>query len=222
MTIRWPVGVLPPQNAAFDIAPRTLAGPSSVSGKTQVVSSDAGIWKATFSNVLVRNRDSVLTHRAISTLLEGRLNPILVPLCRGYQPAPAEADEYELYDRVPHSDETPFSDTSLYQGGVISVTAREAAPVRAVSMLVDVDVAGDIQPGQHFSVEERLYRVRGFDPDSGELTFRPPLREAVEAGAELNFDDPVCRMRLASDSGLDLELAMRKWGSPTVNFIEDV
>lgn len=222
MTLRWPVGVLRPQNVAFDIAPRSLAGPSSVSGKTQVVSSDAGIWKATFGNVVINRRDRVLTWRGIDTLMEGRLGTILVPLCRGYQPVPQESDELSLYDTVPHSDETPFSDGSKYQGDVISVTALGAVPVRAVSMVVDVEVAGDIQPGQHFSIEERLYRVRSFDQDTGELTFRPPLREAVEDGAELNFDDPVCRMRLATDDAMDLELALRRFGSPTVSFIEDV
>lgn len=222
MTLRWPVGVLRPQNVAFDIAPRSLAGPASVSGKTQVVSSDAGIWKVTFSGIVIRDRQSVLAHRAISTILEGRLVPILIPLCRGYQPIPQEADEYNLYDTIPHSDETPFSDGSEYQSSVISVTSSGTTPVRAVSMVVDVDLAGDIQPGQHFSIGERLYRVRSFDPDTGELTFRPPLREAVEDGAELNFDDPVCRMRLATDDAMDLELALRRFGSPTVNFIEDV
>lgn len=222
MTIRWPVGVLRPQNVSFDIAPRSLAGPSSVNGKTQVVSSDAGIWKVTFSGVAVRDRQSVLAFLGISTILEGRLVPILVPLCRGYQPVPPEAAEYDLYDPVLHDDETPFSDGSEYQGGVISVTAADDAPVRAVSMTVDVELAGEIQPGQHFSIGERLYRVRSFDTDTGELSFRPPLREAVEAGARLEFDDPVCRMRLATDDAMDLELALRRFGSPTVNFIEDV
>lgn len=222
MTIRWPNGVLRPQNVSFDIAARSLSGPASVNGKSQVVSSDAGIWKATFGSLLVRDRAAVLTHRAISTLLEGRLNPILVPLCRGYQPIPGEARQYALYDHVPHSDETPLSDGSEYQGGVISVYASSGAPMRAVSMAVTVEIAGDIQPGQHFSLDERLYGVRSFDADTDELSFRPPLREAVEDGARLEFDDPVCRMRLATDDAMDLELALRRFGSPTVNFIEDV
>jgi hypothetical protein len=222
MTIRWPVGVLRPQNVAFDIAPRSLAGPASVSGKTQVVSSDAGIWKATFGNLVIRDRDAVLAHRALSALLEGRLGTILIPLCRGYQPVPAGAEDAGLYDPVPHGDGTPFGDDSEYHGGVIDVTAAADAPVRAVSMTVTVDVAGDIQSGQHFSIGERLYRVRSFATDTGILTFRPPLRELVPAGARLEFDDPVCRMRLASDDAMDLELSLRRFGSPTVNFIEDV
>lgn len=222
MTIRWPEQVLRPQNVAFDLAPRSLAGPASVSGKTQVVSSDAGIWKVTFGNLIIRRRGEVLAHRAIANLLEGRLNPIVVPLCRGYQPVPAGAVDAGLYDDVPHSDDADFSDGTGYVGTVISVVAADDVPVRAISMPVIVTYAGDIQPGQHFSVGERLYRVRTFDLDTGTMTFRPPLREAIAAGMELNFNDPVCRMRLASDDGMDLELALRRFGNPTVNFLEDV
>lgn len=221
-TLRWPIGVLTPENLQVDIAPRSLAGPASVSGKSQVVSSDAGIWKATLENFGVIDDQRVLAWRGISTLLEGRLTPILVPITRLYQPIPGGAEEGGLYDTVPHGDETPFDDGAEYQGGVIDVTAAMGAPVRAVSMPVDVNVAGVVQPGQHFSVEERLYRVRSFDVDTGELTFRPPLREAVDAGVRLEFDDPVCRMRLATDNEMDLPLAQNFWGFPTINFIEDV
>ncbi|CUW44457.1 hypothetical protein B3286c1_1789 [Brucella vulpis] len=40
-TILWPRSVLKPKRDPFNIAPRTLAGPSSVSGVTQVTASDA-------------------------------------------------------------------------------------------------------------------------------------------------------------------------------------
>lgn len=222
MTIRWPEKVLRPQNVAFDLAPRSLAGPASVSGKTQVVSSDAGLWKFTFGNVVVNGRDRVLAWRAIQALLEGRLGTILVPLCRGYQPVPAGAVEAGLWGDVPHSDDADFSDDTGYVGTVISVVAAEDVASRAVSMTADVTYSGDLQSGQHFSIGERLYRIRTFDADTGTMTFRPPLREAVAAGTELNFDGPVCRMRLASDDAMDLELALRRFGNPTVNFLEDV
>ncbi len=82
MTILWPRSVLKPKRDPFNIAPRTLAGPSSVSGVTQVTASDAGIWKATFSDIIIRRGSpSVLAFRAIANLLEGRLRPILVPRC---------------------------------------------------------------------------------------------------------------------------------------------
>jgi len=220
MTVRWPVAVLRPQNVAFDLAPRSLAGPSSVSGKTQVVSSDAGIWKATFGNIVIRRREEVLMHRALAAILEGRAGTILVPLCRAYQPIPADIAGME--EETPHEDGSFFDDGSGYVGAIVDVSAQAPAPVRAVSMTVTVTRAGDIQPGQHFSIRERLYRIRGFDASTGAMTFRPPLREAVSVGEALNFDDPVCRMRLATDDAMDLDLSLRRFGTPTVNFIEDV
>lgn len=220
MTIRWPCEVLRPQTVAFDIAPRSLAAPPSVSGFGQVVASDAGIWKVTFGNLLVRSRSAVLAHRAIANLLEGRLNPIVVPLCRGYQPKPDGADD--LYDAVPHSDDAFFSDDTGYVGRVVDVVTAGSWAARAVSGFVTVHYAGQIEPGQHFSAGERLYRVRTFDAETGAITFRPPLREAVPSGTNLEFDDLVVRVRLADDAGMDLELALRRFGNPTVQFIEDL
>jgi hypothetical protein len=220
MTIRWPIHVLAAKDVAFDISPRSLAAPPSVSGFGQVVASDAGIWKATFGNVIIRRRQHTLAWRAIDTLLEGRLNSILVPLCRGYQPVPPDAAP--LYEEVPHSDDALFDDDTGYIGRVIDVKTVGSMAVRAVSGTVSVGYAGSIEPGQHFSAGERLYRVRSFNPETGAITFRPPLRESVPSGTNLEFDDPVCRMRLATDDAMNLDLALRRFGNPTVNFIEDL
>lgn len=225
MTLMWPDAILRPQNVAFDLAPRTLAGPSSVSGFTQVVASDAGIWKAKYGSVIINRRQHVLAFRAIDALLEGRMTPILVPLCRGYQPVPAGAVAAGLYGEVPHSDDAFFDDDTGYVGSVIDVTVSADAPARAVSIPVDIGYAGDIEPGQHFSIGERLYRVRSITFASltaATISFRPPLREAVTSGDRLEFDNPVCRMRLAADDAMNLELQLRRFGSPSVEFIEDL
>jgi hypothetical protein len=161
--------------------------------------------------------------RAVANLLEGRMNPILVPFLpyeRRHQPVPAGAEP--LYASVPHSDDALFDDDTGYVGRVIDVVTVGSMAVRAVSGTVAVNYAGTIEPGQHFSAGERLYRVRSFNPETGAMTFRPPLREAVASGANLEFDDPVCRMRLATDSEMDLPLNHVVRGMPTVNFIEDL
>lgn len=221
--IRWPCEVLRPQNVAFDIDSRSLAGPASVSGATQVVASDAGIWKATYGNIIVKSRNAVLAHRAIAALLEGRLGTILVPLCRAYGPSSGAVSDQSFFARVPHSDDAYFDDDTGYVGSLTDVVLAADAAVRATALTVTVNYAADdIQPGMHFSLGERLYRVRTFDSSTGTMTIRPPLREAVTAGDRLEFDDPCCRMRLANDDGLDLELSLRRFGSPTIQFIEDL
>lgn len=225
MTIMWPINALAPRDVAFDIASRSIRAPATISGFSQVVASDAGIWKATLANIRVHGRENVLAFRAIANLLEGQANPILIPLCRGYQPIPEGAVEAGLYDEVPHDDESFFDDDSGYIGQVIRVLAAGHVAARAVSMPISIAYAGTIEPGQHFSIGERLYRVRTVTYETSStatMTFRPPLREEVTAWTELNFDNPVCRMRLASDQEMDLMLQLRKSSSPTVNLIEDV
>jgi hypothetical protein len=220
-TLVWPCEVLRAQNISFDIAPRTLAGPASVSGFTQVVASDAGIWKASFGNVDVRGRDKVLMFRTLATRLEGRLVPILVPRCGAYQPVAPGADS-SLRDQVPHSDDAFFSDNTGYVGAGNSVRLVADMPARAVSITVDIEYGGSIHEGMDFSIGERMYRVHTYDFTSGVIWFRPPAREAAPAGTALEFDDPVCRMRLASDLEMDLELALHRFGAPSVTFLEDV
>jgi hypothetical protein len=216
----WPIDVLWPQKLNVDLAPRSLAAPSSVSGVTQVVASDAGIWKITYDAVPVIDEQKVKAWRAIANLLEGRLGSILVPITRFYQPVPDGSEP--LYEPVPHSDDAFFDDGTGYVGRVIDVVTVGSMALRAVSGTVAVNYAGQIEPGQHFSVGERLYRVRTFNPDTGAITFRPPLREAVPSGTNLEFDEPVVRMRLATDGEMDLPLDLGRFSFPSVNFVEDL
>lgn len=225
MTILWPRSVLKPKRDPFNIAPRTLAGPSSVSGVTQVTASDAGIWKATFSDIIIRRGSpSVLAFRAIANLLEGRLRPILVPRCCAYQPF--DPDWGEVLKDVPHSDLSPFADGGLYQSRLIDIRLTSNIPLRGTAANIALVVAGQLQPGMDFSIGERMYRIRTVQmtgSNTAAITFRPPAREAVASGAEMEFDYPVCRMRLATDSEMDLDLdRVSPWSYPTVNFIEDV
>lgn len=223
MTIRWPLEVLPPRNLAFDIAPRTLSGPSAASGYTQVAASSAGIWKVTYDQIPVLASQSVLCFRAISALLEGRLNAILLPIYRRYQPVPDESDD--LYDPVPHSDGAFFSDGSGYVGRVIDVQLSTAIVKGATSTSIAINVAGLIQPGQNFSIGERLHRLKSVvytSETTADIKFTPPARDAASVGDNLEFDDPVVRVRLASDSEMDLPLEYDRWAFPAVNFLEDL
>lgn len=218
--------MLPRVDFGFNLRERNLRGGAAVgTGKSQIVASDGAIWTATLGNVVVNGRDSILAWRALQDRLEGGRTPILIPLCRGWQPVPDGAVESGLYDGAPHGDDSPFSDGTEYVGRVIDVVASADAPRRAVSMEVAVNYAGGIEAGQHFSVGERAYRIRSVEetgPGTATIEFRPPLHEAINAGDDLEFDNPVCRMVLASDDAMDLTLVMLKRAQSTVSFIEDL
>ena len=227
-TILWPINTLRAQNVAFDIASRSLAAPASVSGVSQVVASDAGIWKATLGGIVVRSREAVIAFRALANLLEGRLNPVMVPTCRAYQPIPSgftSTTAAALLDDVPHSDDAFFEDDTGYGGSTANIVLTNSVASRAVSANITIEYGGQLEPGMFFSLGDRLYRVRTAvysTPTAAAITFRPPLREAATAGDVLEIDRPACRMRLLDDSQMDLELQLRRFSNPSVSFIEDL
>lgn len=224
MTPRWPDKVLPPRALSVDLSPRSLSAPPSISGAVQVVSSDAGIWRVTFDGIPVTDQQRVRAWRGIGNLLEGRLHSILVPVSRWYQPAWTEGDN-SLVEPVPHSDEALLSDGAGYVGQVNDVRLAASAALRATTANVNILYGGALEPGQHFSIGERLYRIRTVaytSQASATITFRPPLREAVASGTRLEFDDPICRMKLASDNEMDMALDYNRWAFQAVTFVEDV
>lgn len=226
MTIRWPRKILPPQQPMFHIAPMNISGPVSGSGAADVISGDAGFWRASYGSVVVTTRDRILTWNAIDAMLEGRLFPILVPYCAKYQPFPVDAFGKEIRPSIVfHSDGASFSDGTGYLSGVITSRLVGALPVRAVGGNITIVAAGVLQPGHVFSFGERMYKIKKVTytgETTAAITWQPPLRDAVPDGAELNFDDPVCRMRLASDNEMQLQLDMNTRSFPTVNFVEDL
>ncbi len=216
----WPCAVLRARDVAFNLAERTLGTSPSVSGYTQVVGGGPPIWTATLGNIDIRTKAQRLAFKALGTVLQGRLNIIRVPMCMGDQPTPAG---YVIED-VTYDDDAYFDDDAPFEQPVISaeVSATGAAGDVTVSMLAAT--IGDVQAGQHFSIDERLYRITGVtDNGSGnyDLSIWPPLRQSIAIGDWMEFDDPTCRMRLASDQEMNLELQMRRFGSPTVRFVED-
>lgn len=231
MTLVWPRGVLTPQGGKPPfLMTRTIAGGTSISGRTQIGATDAGIWAYDLAGIPVVDRDTVLTWRAIAVLLEGRLRSIDVPL-EGFEGmfAPyAQGLNYgALLAEVPHDDESWFDDGAGYVGGIADVTLAAGAALRATSATVTIGYAPTLQPGQIFSIDHatkgpRWYQVRSFDADTSALTFRPPLREAATAGDRLDFDRPTCRMRLASDDAMATSIRQPVQSFPSVSFVEDL
>lgn len=222
--IRWPCSVLKPRNRLVDPAYRSVSGGTAINGFTQVVSSDAGIWKATFEAIAIRNFSEVKVWRAIRAHSEGRLNPILISLCEGSIRPLADPSQKSI-PPVPHSDAAFFDDNSGYLSPNINIKIAQNAGLRATALTLNKIRSGALEPGQRFSVGERLYEIRKVVSQSSsqaEIAIWPPLREAVAAGADANFDRPVLRVRLATDGEMDLMLELNKFASPTVNFLEDM
>lgn len=106
------------------------------------------------------------------------------------------------------------------------VTVDQNVAMGATTVFLDVASGGELEEGMHFSVGERLYRIKeivDFDSGTGvyELLVRPPVREAITASAVANFTAPVCRCRLMKDDGMNITHELMRISRPTVMFCED-
>ncbi|MEH6721289.1 MAG: hypothetical protein V7704_20620 [Aurantimonas endophytica] len=224
MTLLFPVGALRPQSIDFNLTPQNTRGATSLTGGSQVIASSAGLWTATVRGIRVYGRDNLLLWRTLEARLEGTLNPILIPVCQGNrQPYPAV--QPIAYGGIPHGDGTSFSDGSGYYQRAIDASLLFSVPRGAVQAWINVTVGGDLEPGQYFSLGERLYRIKSIEKVSGAASFVkfwPTAREAAPAGTRVEFDKPHCKMRLRSDDGMALATEMNKRANPTIELQEDL
>jgi hypothetical protein len=103
----------------------------------------------------------------------------------------------------------------------------KSAALRTTTLQVAFVDAAPLLGGEPFSIlhpvrGKRLYGIHSVGETVGgvtEITIRPPLREAIAAGTELDFDNPGCVMRLANPDWLSaLDPAHEMTAAP--NWIE--
>jgi len=224
--LEWPKVLVPPTvDIHYDA--RTISGGVSLSGKEQIASRDFGIWRATLERVAIRRRDQVLAWRALLVGLDGRVGTVLVPLFDRSR-APWAYDQYgrrldPAFSRDPSLDGTQFADAAGLVDGLISAKGQSAAAARAASIDINIMKGSIPEPGMHFSIGNRAYRIRAVTNVAGTVVtcnIRPGLREAVSAGAVVNFTSPVCEMRLTSDDQGRAGLDMWKFAAPSFEFVE--
>lgn len=227
------VGVMfHPQNA-------DVSGGVSVTGDEQIVQSSAGRWSATLSfevgygvgrstDAASRDPDSVLCWRAILALLKGRANTLLIgPYDKSNAPAGVEGTSYG--GQVVHSDATDFSDGTEYQQAETPATLAAAIAVGATTVYVQMTVGHMPEPGQYFSILERLFWIETAEEtaiaNKWELAVWPPARDAitagqVEDGLAVEFDEPRAKMRMAQTTSGQLTLRARYRSSPSLDLVE--
>lgn len=225
--IWWPYDILPPRRVTVEPVYATMGGGRSLTAIEQIIASDAGFWSISYEDIPLVSGSQKKMWRALSAWLEGRLNPIFVatydtdtnpwPLVNGLPYTPNGHG-------LPHSDETLFSDTTGYDQPIIAATVNGNVSLGATSMVINLSYGEPLEPGQHFSVDDRLFRIKRITATVGALytvTVWPPARQAITAGETAEFDRPRCKARLATDtemlSGKD-DYAGRTLAS--VNFVE--
>jgi len=220
VTVIWPSAILKPRHVSIVPAHATTAGPVALSGYRQAVESPAGVWSATMSGFRIVSPAEIKMWRALSVQIKGRVTPVVVPVFDRDELLPIIGPP----GYVPHSDGSTHSDGTLYRTGRAQVITDQVVARGAVSMRVELISAAAIEPGMHFSVGHRLYRVESITAIAGSKTtmrFWPMAREAMIAGAELDFDTPVCKVRFVDDGVMDHVLDHGRTSFPQIRCIED-
>lgn len=223
----WPEILMPEDQRWSPMSGSVVEGGRTFSNKPLVSNWNAGgFWTATYKNVLVYGREAILVAQALEVLLQGGSEPIAIPRRPGPQAPGGGIIEY-----VPHSDGTPFSDGTLYASGDGRARVAIDAPRNATTLVIDWFGSDPLIGGEDFSVETdagpMMMRIGMFlasEPITNgtrhTVYVAPPIGQPIAAGAEVNFQDPHCTMRLANAREFAAMLKHNDYGFFDAEFVE--
>jgi hypothetical protein len=218
--------LLIPVEVMFRIKPMLVTGPTTFSGRKQMVASDAGYWVGALSDFPVVTTDQVLEWRGIIADLQGGLEDVVIgPF--DHLRAPVHSGLPPVIGGIRHSDGSLFSDGSGYSQSSIKVRSKTSLALRATSATLTIDEAGPLKRGMYFTVYDgirpSMYMITKppeVEGNTATVRFLPTLRAPVSAGDEVDFADPKLVMNLASPDGGELSLDMGRWGRPSIELQE--
>jgi hypothetical protein len=210
----------------WNIVGNTATAGVATGAAVDIRSDGGGFWSAALNNIQFIDQSYTLLWRAVRQLCNGGTVPIVVPRNDAtFAPFPAGPRSYGL---ITHSDGTLFSDGSGYVQSMIDVKCDGGAALRATAMEITLSHCGPLQGGESFSVNHetfgwRLYEVATaivVDSTHTNITFNPPLREAVQDGDALEFDQPRCTMKLVDAAGMNLNVTTWPFSLAAAKFVE--
>jgi hypothetical protein len=227
----FPEALLGPAKLSWELGGAAISGGQTASGIMPVSRLDGGgLWKVTMTGVPTFTPDRRRSWHALTAIGDGGVQPIIVP-CREMVDAPwplVGGIAQMSLPAVPHSDDSSFSDGSLYDNSMIAAKLTAAAVLRATSLTISVTTGDDLHGGEYFSIDHatnrwRLYRIRTAVKNldgTWAVTIRPPLREDVLANVVIEFDRPKCVMRLAAADSMDATFETAWNGTQSAMFVE--
>lgn len=214
--------IFSPEGNEAGLDRRVISGGTAIDGAEDVIATDGGgHWFVEISDPYLDEPPVAKAWRALSGYLDSGATPIILSLCDArHQPTNG-------FLSVPHSDGSPFSDDTEYQQADSEVTVAADAGLRATTLNVAIALLPEpLLGGERFSIDHPFMRDRPYeiieilaqDEESATLRFRPPLREAVTSGTNLNFADPRCVVRL--DGAMRSPTTLGFMESPGARFVE--
>lgn len=195
-------------------------------GSEQVVINPAARWGATMT-IPLRSDDAILELRALT--LDGRAAELLIgPYDQ--RRAPWGTEPITGLAITPGRRERAITVYPDYVGmpavtGLPTFALAQNAALNATQITVTRARGGLLRRGMFFSIGDRLHAIRSISGENGgagpiDLTIRPWLLDDYGAGTALNFVDPRCVMRPATDDTARAALELMRFGTTTLDLVE--
>ncbi len=220
--IHWPAALLTPGEILPNPVPFTRSGGRTINGIERGTRTDRGFWHIAMVDVVLHETAQRRTWNAIRTALGGRAGLLVIPVW-SFDTAPYISGQTEPDIYVPHSDQTPFSDGTLYRQGSISINTVENVPIGATTIKLQLLHAEPDLAGIRFSYRHALYETGPAVSISGsvwEVSIFPAVRAPIPAGSELEVNLPTCLVHLEDDRGMDISLNAIQITERSLSFVE--
>lgn len=222
--IVWPHKLLTPAGCRAYVNPFTRSGGRTLGGVKPSYRTDLGYWAIDLVNLPLVTTAQKRTWDAIDTYLGGTSGRIAVPAW-AMDSAPYESGREEPQALVPHSDDSTFSDGTMYLQSAISVVSVGVTAIGATQMSMRIIKGAADLSGVRFSYNHALYktgRVLSIEDDIWTVEITPSVRELIPAGADLEFDRPTCLCNLVEDDGMKRAINANRIEMASLSFAEDV
>jgi len=189
---------------------------TAISGAESIIPSFAGHWVVAVS-FFIYGEDARLEWQAFLAQMEGGIGTTDVPVYLPHRPKDARGGSAPVT-------EPPAFDTFEYWSFVN--TARGAielasnAAMRSTDLSLTLNDSLGLRPGHGLTVGDRFHRVQKSWDNGTKVRIQPPLRAAALAGDLVETDNPVCKMRFASEDDGEVEFQPNGVDRATIIFRE--
>lgn len=218
----FPTWRFPFRSKDFDVDQALISGGRALNGDEDTIAADGGgRWFADLGDADLYSRDRVMLWRAFKSAIRYGAIPFVFPVCDiRHQPSNGPAS-------VSHSDGSSFSDDSLYDSEDCTAELSAGAALRATQITLTMLLGKPLIGGERFTIDHPTMRHRCYQiglvlaqtATTATVQFHPPLREAADAGAPVDFNSPRCVVKL--DGAMPAPLSGPRWASGSVRFVED-
>jgi len=189
---------------------------TAISGAESIIPSFSGHWTVSIS-FFIHNEAARLEWQAFLAQMEGGIGTTLVPIGLPYRPVDQRGGRASVTGQPEFG---TFEHWSFVSEARPAVVVKTDAPLRSTDLDLTLADSLGLRPGHGLSIGDRFHRVQRSWEDGTKIRIQPPLRAAAPAGAIVETDNPVCKMRFASEDEGEVDFSLSEIDRPTVIFRE--